>query len=61
MRLGLTSESGGELTQTVDLANPPVPRGTILPGSTWTFQCFYWDAAGAGYNLSDAIEVLFEP
>ena len=37
--------------------------GQILPGSTWNFQLWYRDPAGgpAGFNLSDALHVVFWP
>jgi len=55
-------EGDGTATRRVDLAAPPVPAGAILPGSAWSFQYWFRDpsAGGAGFNLSDAVEVIFE-
>ena len=60
IRLPVLTSSGAEFRYTLDFGNPP-PNGAILAGSTWNFQCWYRDPAGggAGYNLSDGIEVVF--
>ena len=35
----------------------------VAPGSTWNFQCWFRDSAAAmaGFNLSNAVELQFEP
>jgi mono/diheme cytochrome c family protein len=62
IRPPVASGSTGAFTTGVDLTNPPSTSGTITPGSTWSFQCWYRDppAGGAGYNLSDAGYVIFD-
>jgi len=36
--------------------------GAFLPNSTWNFQCWYRDVGcGAGFNLSDGLEITFTP
>ncbi len=54
--------TGNLLTVAFDLTNPPVPAATMLPGSTWHFQCVFRDAAagGAFFNFSDGLSVTFE-
>ena len=58
----VASGGSGAFVSAVDLANPPSASGTITPGSTWAFQCWYRDpSAGApGYNLSNAGYVVFD-
>ena len=60
-RLPLTHAAGEELTWDLDLTAPPQTAGQITAGSTWFFQAYYRDpaAGGAGFNASDALEVLF--
>ena len=60
-RLSVLLSRGGELSVDVDLTNPPQVGGLITPGSTWFFQALYRDpdAGGAGFNLSDALQVSF--
>ena len=50
----------------LDLAAPPANSGAgqITAGSTWNFQYWYRDPqlpGGSGFNLSDALQVLFRP
>jgi hypothetical protein len=49
------------LTYVVDHNQPAV--ALLVPGSIWNFQAWYRDpqASGAGYNLSDAVELSFLP
>ncbi len=49
------TDSAGEVSQLLDLAGP------IVAGSSWNFQFWYRDVAGGplGYNLSNALEVIF--
>ena len=49
------------MTLPVDLTMPPIPQSQITPGSTRNFQGWHRDAVGAGFNFSDALEVLFAP
>lgn len=53
--------TGSLLTVSFDLTSPPVAGATILPGSTWHFQCVYRDAAagGANFNFSDGLTLTF--
>ena len=45
----------------VDYTAPPSVGGTIVPGSTWRFQFHYRDpdGGGAGFNLTEGLEILF--
>lgn len=47
--------------QPLDITSPPIPSHQITAGSTWNFQFWYRDptAGGAGFNLTDALEVWF--
>ena len=47
----------------VDFTDPPNPVGQITPGSTWNFQAIFRDTAGGGalFDLSDGLEVSFQP
>ncbi len=59
------ADAQGRVTRTLDLGAPPAASGVgrIEAGSTWNFQLWYRDApaAGAGFNLSDALAVPFCP
>jgi formylglycine-generating enzyme required for sulfatase activity len=56
-------DGAGTMSKFVDLANPPSSSAAITAGSTWHFQAWYRDATGggAGYNLSDGLEITFAP
>jgi gingipain R len=58
----VTIASDGTASDVVDYAALPA-GGQITPGSTWYFQFWYRDPAGggAGFNLSDGLEVTFCP
>ena len=49
---------GGVLAARIDLSDPRI-AALLLPGTCWSFQAWYRDAAagGAGFNLSDAIRL----
>jgi hypothetical protein len=51
------------LTHALDVQQPTSGAPPILAGSTHFFQAWYRDPAGggAGFNLSDGLEVLFTP
>ena len=53
----------GNAGSSVDLTAPLNGGVLITPASTWNFQFWYRDpaAGGAGFNLSDALEVTFAP
>lgn len=57
------TDAGGSALRQVDFQSAPagVGPGSITPGSTWFFQAWYRDpnAGGAGFNLSDGLEVGF--
>ena len=57
----LSSGPTGTLIYAVDNTHPPQLSGQIHPGSTWNFQCWYRDPAGAGaaHNLSDGHSIQF--
>ena len=57
---GLTDTSG-HATRFLDLSGPRIPAATITPGSTWNFQFVYRDGALGTWNLSDGLQVTFEP
>ncbi len=46
----------------LDYSQPSNPAGTILPGSTWSFQYLYRDPGHGtqGFNLSDGLSVAFQ-
>ena len=58
-----TADAGGVLAYSVDLDDPPLPAGQILPGSTWKFQGWFRDPAAGGsfFNLSDGYSIAFLP
>jgi len=58
----LTIDSQGSAAFSPDLTNLP-PGGDITPGSTWNFQFWFRDppAGGAGFDLTDGVEVRFCP
>ncbi|MFT4541108.1 MAG: hypothetical protein ACI841_000045 [Planctomycetota bacterium] len=60
-RLPVVGGSAGVLTHGLDNTQPPSGATTILPSSTWYFQCWYRDplAGGASFDLSDGLEVEF--
>jgi len=62
LRPAVTTDSMGDASYALDFGNLP-PGGDIVPGSIWNFQFWYRDPAfgGAGFNLSDALEVTFCP
>lgn len=49
----------GQVAGRVDSAVPSI--GALTPGSTWNFQYIYRDVAGAGFNASSALSVVFCP
>ena len=56
----------GDVSLLVDNTLPPFDSGpwALSPGSTWHFQYWYRDPAGAGghgFNLSDALRITFCP
>jgi hypothetical protein len=61
----LTATASGTITYNVDLTKFPFSSGSgqILPGSNWNFQYWYRDpiAPPKGYNLSNAVQVVFAP
>lgn len=63
-RLGVRSTgSSGTAELPLDLGDPHLPAGGIIPGSTFHFQFWYRDpvAGLAGFNLSDALTGSFSP
>lgn len=52
----------GIATKALDLTNLP-SGGSVMPGQTLRFQLWYRDpvAGAAGFNLSDAMKVIFGP
>ncbi len=61
----LAADPSGALSRALDLGQPPASSGpgAITAGSRWYFQLWYRDpaAGGAGYNLSDGLDVTFCP
>ncbi len=59
----ITTDSSGGAAFPMDLTAPPQPAGQIGPGQTWNFQFWFRDppAGGAGFDLSDGLEVSFCP
>jgi hypothetical protein len=68
VRLGppLTVDPLGHVERDLDFTQPPLSGGPneILPGSSWSFQLYCRDPhgpGGSGFNLSDALHVIFPP
>lgn len=65
LRPALNSGPGGSISRLLDFSQPPAGSGSgmIQPGMTRYFQAYYRDPAGggAGFNLTDALEVEFCP
>ena len=63
VRLPILVASGNEFRYAPDLGAPPTPPGTITPGSSWHFQCWFRDPAGGGlnFNFSDAATLTVDP
>jgi len=61
LRPPIMADAMGEAARAVDLLSPPAV-GQLTADSEWNFQFWYRDAAamGAGFNVSDGLEVLFE-
>jgi hypothetical protein len=59
----LTTDTNGDASSTLDLANPPNPNGQITTGSQWNFQMWYRDpsAPPSGTNTSNALQASFCP
>ncbi len=55
----INSGTAGVLEFQVDLANPPMIKCTVLPGSTWHYQTWFRD--GMSHDLSDAVSITFIP
>jgi len=65
-RLGMpfTATAAGAKKVSIGLASGPASTGpnAILPGTTFSFQCWYEDPPGTGrFNLSDALRATFCP
>ena len=61
----VVSDDFGDMFYTVDNTQAPASSGPgqIAGGTQWLFQCWYRDPAGggAGFNLSDGLDVIFCP
>ncbi|MDP6839354.1 MAG: hypothetical protein QF724_10490 [Planctomycetota bacterium] len=56
------ADGGGAVIYGLDNTAPPQSAGQIIGGSTWNFQFWYRDPGhGAGFNLSDGLEIFFCP
>lgn len=60
-RLPIEQAQGQMLGHRLDITNPPPSAAPIVGGSTWRFQAWYRDTAGAGYGLSNAVKLVFTP
>ena len=61
--LPLLTGPAGVIDLTLDLTAIPQPAGptAVLPGETWTFQCWFRDSnPGGTSNLTSAIQITFE-
>ena len=58
----LVADTAGHAHYTIDNTLPPSAAGSLAAGSTWNFQGWYRDPAGlgAGFNLTDGLELVFE-
>ena len=63
----IASDGSGANSRPVDFTSPPTGGGgpgTIVPNSTWNFQCWYRDPmgpGGSGFNVSDGLSATFCP
>jgi len=62
-RLAVHNAAANTLVHSLDVTVSPNSATIITTGSTWNFQCWFLDpsAGGAGFNLSDGLEVQFTP
>jgi len=53
----------GSASHLIDFGSAPAGSGTgmITAGSTWNFQFWYRDPAGGAFNLSNGLELTFQP
>ena len=53
----------GSASHVIDFASSPAGSGPgmITAGSTWNFQFWYRDPAGSAFNLSNGLELTFQP
>ncbi len=60
-RLGVVQmDSFGIASKSLDVTSPPQASGQITSGSSWNFQFWFRDPGlGAGFDLSDGVEVSF--
>ena len=58
----LSTGATGSFELPIDLSAIPQGAGTVptTAGQTWNFQAWYRDGVGAGSNLTDGIEILFQ-
>lgn len=63
MRPALTLSVLGSASQVIDFGSLPAGAGPgmIAAGSTWNFQFWYRDPAGTAFNLSNGLELTFQP
>jgi hypothetical protein len=61
----VTIDASGAVLHALDWNAPPVASGpgALQAGDEWMFQFWYRDpaAAASGFNLSDALEIVFCP
>jgi len=61
----VTFDGSGGIIFPLDFSSPPLDQGpgAASPGGTWNFQGWYRDpdANGQGFNLTDAVRVVFCP
>ncbi|MFT4543345.1 MAG: hypothetical protein ACI841_004771 [Planctomycetota bacterium] len=62
-RYSVGTITGGALTHAADHTMPPYAAVAITSGSTWNFQAWFRDpsAGGAAFDLSDGLELTFQP
>ena len=62
-RLDVHNAVANTLSHDLDVTQPPNAATTITAGTSWNFQCWYRDpaAGGASFNLSDGLEITFQP
>ena len=58
----LSTGAAGSFVLPIDLTAIPQGAGTVptSAGQTWNFQAWYRDGVGAGSNLTNGIEILFQ-
>ena len=60
-RLPIVQSQGGLMSYQVQLQDTVPGIAPITAGTTWRFQAWHRDTAGAGFGLSNALKLVFTP